>query len=250
MAHSTNILQELREMGSLLVDHQSEPVYTVPEGYFTGLVDEVLMRIKAMENQGASDEIESLSPLIAGITRKMPYDIPSDFFDSVNKQVFQSNDKLSAKEELEIISPLLSSLEKALPYTVPKGYFEKAIAAPSATTKVISLTGRKWFKYAAAAAMITAAATTIFVISTKDKIDPATNSYTWVEKKMKKVSTDDIENFVSLADETLPGKDAIASVKTNEVQDMIKDIPVSDIQEFLSEIPQDDSNGDDEAIMN
>lgn len=249
MAQSNNILQELRELESSLAGMTSQSVYTVPKGYFQGLAETVLERIRI------EAEPEYLSPVLNEVSRVMPYTVPAGYFEGLASQVLDSintGNPVSVQEELADLSPLLGGLKKEMPYSIPAGYFDKpAGATGTRPAKLVSLAGRKWFRFAAAAVLMAAVATTVVLISTKDRIDPSTNSYSWVEKKMKKVSTDEIKNFVDMSDETLPQKEIVASAdKSNEVKEMIKDIPASEIQEFLSVIPQEETNLDDEVILN
>ena len=134
--------------------------------------------------------------------------MPEGYFDTLEKKLGQTitGDKdQTATEELESISPLLSGLKKKTTYTVPAGYFENlqpAIAKenPIRETKVISITSRKWFRYAAAALVIGFVATIgVLLLNKSNGIDPTDKSFAWVQKNMKKVSTDDINEFVELA---------------------------------------------------
>lgn len=246
MTQRNNILQELKDLGSSLDANLAQTPYAVPDGYFDGLAETVLTMIRSGYQPGFLDTI----------SRETPYAVPSGYFDGLSERMLQivrsKNKAVSVKEELESISPLLGSLKKEMPYNIPAGYFDSLHIPEKATkAKVISIPGRKWLRYAAAAILTGAVALTVVLLSVKEKLDPAVNSYSWVEKKMKKVSTDEIENFVEMANETLPQKDMVASAERSvEVKEMIKDIPATEIQEFLSVIPQEESNLEDEVILN
>ena len=54
MVQKDNILQELRELNASL-PHQPENIFRVPPGYFEGLVEQVMARIKAMEAGNAKE---------------------------------------------------------------------------------------------------------------------------------------------------------------------------------------------------
>ncbi|HWR32812.1 MAG TPA: hypothetical protein VN451_04775, partial [Chitinophagaceae bacterium] len=165
MTQNSNILQELNELSSSLANVAPQNVYTVPSGYFEGLVAQVLNRIRAIEATIATDEMIFLSPLLNTIPKQMPYAVPDGYFEvlqeNLMQSVFESNDRQTAKEELETLSPLLSGLKKEMsarpchsdgPYSVPQGYFDSLHERPVIQeTKVISITHRRWFRYAAAA---------------------------------------------------------------------------------------------------
>ena len=62
MAQNSNILQELTELKSTLAEFDSQNAYTVPEGYFEGLADQVLNRIKALEINALGEVLGSIIP--------------------------------------------------------------------------------------------------------------------------------------------------------------------------------------------
>jgi hypothetical protein len=274
MTQRDNILQELNELKSSLGNIGIQNVYTVPGGYFDNLISEVLSRIKALDTENASEELNYLSPLLNSISKKMPYAVPADFFNEQRERIMQiiktDSDEQTVEEELETLSPLLSGLKKEMPvrsghpgrpYSVPHGYFEELSSPVNAeeikpAIKVISITRQRWFRYAAAAVVIGFVAIGSFLFFNKgENIDPKTQSSEWVKKNMKKVSTDEINNFVQLTDEEAP---VIASVETkneikdkNDVQELIKDIPDNDIQKFLDEtVASEPDNNDDDVLMN
>jgi hypothetical protein len=256
MAHSNNILQELNELESSLASLPVQSTYSVPEGYFEGLAQQVLNRVKAMEAGNAGEELTHLSPVLKDMSKKMPYMVPAGYFDELGERMLDMVKSIgqTAAEELQQLSPLLGSLKKEMPFNVPQGYFE-TVAIPQTeekpAAKVVSLSSRKWFKYAAAA-MIIGVISTLFVIIKKSNVDPNKNPGGWVAKQMKNVSTDDINNFIELTDETLPQKEVIASAeKKEEVKQLLQDVSDKEIQEFLDELPVDETiTADDEAMMN
>jgi hypothetical protein len=55
---------------------------SVPEGYFESFPATMLSKIRAMESNSESNEVEEISPLLAGISRKMPYSVPRGYFEN------------------------------------------------------------------------------------------------------------------------------------------------------------------------
>ena len=252
--------REIESLSSLISSLKKEMPYSVPLGYFENLADEVLKRIKGEEAKDAAEELEYLSPLLSGASREMPYSIPANYFEGLVETAIWAvkEDELSREEELASLSSLLSSISKEMPYSVPSGYFnekDENTIAEKQKAKVISLTSRKWFRYAAAAAV-----TAIFVLSgflifrKQQTIDPNSESYAWVKKNLKKVSENDIDEFAELASDgafasTEPKSDPSAVI---EIRDLLKDIPEEAIQKFADEaepvvISEDDA---DELFMN
>ena len=88
MTQRDNILQELKELNSRLAAETVPNVYTVPAGYFDGLANLVISRIKAMEANNAADELNALSPQLGNLSRKIPYILPNVYFVILPVNVF------------------------------------------------------------------------------------------------------------------------------------------------------------------
>ena len=69
MTQRDNILQELKELNSRLAAETVLNVYTVPAGYFEGLANQVMARIRALEANNGADELNALSPYLANLSR-------------------------------------------------------------------------------------------------------------------------------------------------------------------------------------
>ena len=223
MTQRANILQELNEIGSTLVNVTSQNIYSVPAGYFEEFADQMLNRIK--------------SPLL-NEARKNPYTVPTGYFDGLEERLMQavrkSADYQTANEELESFSPLLKGLRKETLYTVPQGYFENLeaeINKPKA--KIITITHRKWFRLAAAAVIVGIIASAGLFLKQQKPIDPNNNPYEWVAKNMKKVGTDKINNFMNSSGIEQLSKEA--PEKNDDIKDLMKDVSDKDIQQFLNE---------------
>lgn len=236
MAIDKNISKELNELGSSLLKTDNQPLYTVPAGYFEGLADQVLGRIKALEAHSATEELAHLSPLLSGIGKTMPYQVPAGYFEEVEERMIYAMmpGDHSADEELETLSPLLAGLNKQMPFEVPQGYFD-TVAIPANETqqpaKVIGITSRKWFRMAAAAVIVgVIALSTMFIIgktSSKDPVAKATKDI----KKMDDTQKGNIEDFLEAG---LNGEESVKlnPAKTDEIQKLLADIPEEELKAF------------------
>lgn len=243
MTQKDNILQELKELNSSLAGrHQN--VYSVPDGYFEGLIAEVISRIKAMEAANAVEELGHLSPVLSAMSKEMPYSVPSNYFEGLAENamaVTKSKDDLSAKEELETLSPLLCGLKKDLPYTVPQGYFENLTgriiaeeSKPVSRTKVISLTHRKWFRYAAAAVVagLLIMAGLFYFDSKKLSGGRTLAKFTRDVKKMDETQK---ENLIDFIDAGMTGDETVQvnpGSKTDEIKDLLKGVSEEELKDF------------------
>jgi hypothetical protein len=265
MPQKDNILQELNELQSSLATAGSGNVYVVPDDYFDTFPELLLRRIHAMEAGNASDELSYLSPLLSSVPKKMPYTVPAGFFTDNDERIEQAikagKNELTTDEELKELSPLLSSLKKDIPYSVPHDYFEKLgtviphqKSKPSA--KVVSIARQNWFRYAAAAVLIGIIAISA-VLLFKNNGTATNDPEVIVNKMMKKVSTDEINNFVKMAepvngvaDEQAPVI-AQAEIKDKkEVQELIKDLSDKDIESFVEDAQSVETEDNEDASMN
>ena len=237
-------MEELSSLSPMLSSSSKQLPFSVPQGYFEGLAEKALQTIRESKTTlSAKEELETLSPLLSGLKKEMPFSIPQGYFESLAENKLQSigesNTNLSAKEELATLSPLLSGLKKEMPYSIPQGYFEsltenisKQENKPAA--KVISLTSRKWFRYAAAAVVIGIISMTGFMLISGEK-EPggkALAKLTSDVKKMNDIQKDDLMDFI---DAGMNG-DETAQVSTDnksaEVKNLLQGISEDELKDF------------------
>jgi len=256
MTTRNTILNELRELGSTLNTGSTRNIYTVPAGYFEGLADQILNRIKALEAVDAKEELAYLSPLLSSVSKELPYSVPAGFFqnlkEDVLKKISEHADYQTSEEEIESLSPLLSSLKNKNPYSIPAGYLENLETKPEKKeTKVISITRRRWYRLAVAAVIIGVVAIGgLLFIGRPVSTD---NPEAWINKNVaKKVSEEKIDEFVTLVNDNNNEKvdDESDAAKQAEIKEMMKDVPEKDIEDFLNDAVALESNNDTEGIMN
>jgi len=91
-------LNELADLGSDLKDHDPQNIYAVPAGYFEGLPDQILNRVKALEATNAKEELTYLSPLLSKVSKEMPYAVPARFFQDLSEVLLK---KISEHEDYQ-----------------------------------------------------------------------------------------------------------------------------------------------------
>jgi hypothetical protein len=254
MTQRDNILQELNELESSLANASPSTIYRVPGGYFEGLAGQIMSRIRAMEADNAGDELAALSPFLDGISRETPYRAPLGYFDGLEKKlmegVLKSDSDQSAEKELESLSPLLSGIKKEMPYSVPEGYFNH-VTIPTHTrkkeAKVVSLTSRKWFRYAAAAVVTGFVALGGFLIFGNNK---STTPQDIVKQTVNTVSEKDINSFIELGATDLMAEEAPELVASAEVKDLVKALSDKEIQDFVNDTQVIESDITEDIILN
>jgi hypothetical protein len=235
MNNRITIQEELKALNSALPLEKGPEVYSVPKGYFEGFAASVLQKIKAGQLESASEEISALSPLLAGLSKKMPYSVPDGYF---SKNTGELNELVS-----EDVLPEILHSAKEIPYSVPVGYFEnlpelilKKVNPKQA--KVIPInSSRRWMRYAVAAVITGAIGiSSIFYFGNDKSVDPASQPHEWVAKKLKNVPDKELDEFINT---TTVNTTAIAKTDNGgkiEVRKLMKDIPDSELDKFLDEV--------------
>lgn len=247
-------IQELKDLNSSLCNYSAGNTYSVPEGYFGGLADLIMNRIKALTISDVKEELNFLSPIMGSISKENLFSVPPKYFNELPESLMSAirahEDYQTANEELVSLSPILSGISKQNPYSVPSGYFENFGKDANLKTenkpvaKTISLISRKWFRFAAAAVVIGFLAITAIPLFFKNSPVSVSNPHEWVKANMKKVSTDEINNFVLPADDQ-SAVNATASAKSTDIKELMKDVSDNDIQNFLNETTVAEDNNED-----
>jgi hypothetical protein len=235
-----HIQEELTELKSLLPLEKGPEVFSVPQGYFDGFAASVLQKLKGEIPGSVSEELGSIYSLLAGISKKMPFTVPENYFTT-------NTEGLSDLVSEEVIPDFLQG-GKQLPYSVPAGYFENLPQAilrkvNPGEAKVIPISSsRKWMRYAAAA-IITGiiAISSVLYFGNNQSVDPASQPGEWVAKKLKNVPDKEIDDFINTADVSTTAIAKSESDKT-EVRKLLKDIPVNELEKFLDEVPIDNED--------
>ncbi len=261
MTPKNNIAQELKELESSLADLSAQSTYSVPEGYFEGLAERVLSRIRAMEAATASEELGYLSPLLSRMPKTMPYQVPAGYFEEMESTLVSvaMYGEQEVSEELGNISPLLSGLKKEMPYSVPAGYFDTLsapVAADNKPAKVVPMGGsRKWFRYAAAAVVTGVIALLSVLYFNQDRDGGSTGTAIArfeksVLKEIRKTSDTDLNEFVKQFDEAgLSTEETAATDTKKEVKELLKDIPENELKQFLNETAEAETSTEEEPLL-
>ncbi len=250
MSSRDTIQNELRRLDSNL-PLASNPSFSVPEGYFENLPAAILAKAKNSDASEARTELAKLSPLLAGLSREMPYSVPSLYFEEASQSIPLTN--------ADVESPLLAAIGKAMPYDLPHSYFDnlpKQIlesVTKEQKGKVVPLFHRTWMRVAAAAVIfigLVIGGLQIFNGKGPDKEFAKNNTDTTstlvaqaapIQQEMKKVSTKDLEEFAQTVPATVSASPKKEAVK-KEASDLLKDVSVSDMENFLSAVPLTDDD--------
>jgi hypothetical protein len=231
---SKDIIQELSDLASNLPGNISN-IYSVPPGYFEGFSGQVLGLIKTNERLN----------WLSSLPKEVPFNVPAEYFNELDEKIMEiirrHPDYQTSHEELEAVSPFLSSIGKRPVYSVPKGYFEnfKPGVEEKKETKVVSITGRKWLRYAAAAVIVGVILMAGLIQFNNRNRDSAGKTLAKFEKEVKKINdVKSTENLIDFMDSGLNEKELASSpksIKTDDVQQLLKDIPIDELKDFNEE---------------
>jgi hypothetical protein len=229
-----DIIQELSELGSNLQDIPKN-IYSVPTGYFEGFSEQMLGVIKANASLA----------WLPSLPKEMPFQVPAGYFDELDEKIMEiirsHPDYRTSREEIESISPLLSNISKRPVYSVPKGFFEnfQPGVEEGKETKAVSITGRRWLRYAAAAVIAGIILMVGVMTSDNRHKDSAGKTLAKFEKEVKKINdVKSTENLIDFMDAGLNEKELAStnrSIKTDDIQILLKDVSIDELKDFSEE---------------
>jgi hypothetical protein len=215
MEIQNEILTELLEIAPFLrrADALQVP-YVIPAGYFEDFTEILMSRIRfeasgLEERNGVSaqEEIADISPLLAGIRNKNPYQVPVGYFKSPNKKI----------QVTENIPSNLVSLSR------------------SNKTKKLSVPMRI-IRYAAAACVVGMIGITIFNLTKHQIIDPISGLTT--------ISVQDMANYLDIddihwtPDNSSSLETATVVLSDNDIHDLLVNVPDVELEQYSLLLPE------------
>lgn len=229
-----------------------KPVFSVPGGYFEGFAAGMMDRIRSMQgestisapaNMPVREELAGLSPLLSRIDKKMSYQVPEGYFDTLEPIV-----------EEPVLSPLMAGLKGVTAYEAPEEYFERLPEILSARivslkerspARVISISRQKkvWWQYSAAAVV----AAFVFTIGWLRLHTPSgkqgVNNMD-VAQSLAKVSDQDIQSYLDnqdnhmaqiQQDDVTGNSTASLEFSDNDIKSFLGDVSDNDLSQYMEE---------------
>jgi hypothetical protein len=215
MKSSNEILTELLEITPFLgrAGILRTP-YRIPTGYFEDFTDILMYRIRfeadgfgETKSMSAPEEIAEISPLLAGLKDKNPYQVPEGYFESLDSKV--------------------QIIESVVP---------KLVAMPRANkTRKISIPMRI-VRYAAAACIVGMIGITTFNLTHHQVMDPINGLTT--------ISDQDMANFLDVDDvHWTPDNPSAMETSTvnlsdNDIHDLLGSVPDAELEQYSLLLPE------------
>jgi hypothetical protein len=213
MESPNKILTELLEIAPLLgrIGVLRTP-FAVPDGYFEDFADILIYRIRfeaegfgEIKSVSSPEEIAEISPLLAGLKNKNPYQVPVGFFESLNNNVL-----ISEKVPLKLT-------------VVPQS--RKKISIPM-----------RIIRYTAAACIVGMIGITTFNLSHHQILDPINGLTTVSDQAIANyLDSDDIhwtpDNSSDLQTSTV-------GLSDNDIHDLLGSVPDVELEQYSLLLPE------------
>jgi hypothetical protein len=201
MQKGKDIVDELREIAPGAVWPDASPLSGPPAGYFDGLPEVVLQRARMEKSASVQDELDSLSPLLAGARKQQaPYSVPEGYFE-------------------------------ALPGRIISG----VQAAPVNNTPVVPLRPRRniWKWAAAACLAVIVGGSALFFMQRSN------NSPTSVESQLAGISDQEIVDYLQTHSDAFDSEDIFsnvnggAPVELSRIPAVLNELPADVIRNYI-----------------
>jgi hypothetical protein len=127
----TDIMLKINSENSILSAHSNKKTgFEVPVGYFDNLAGNILNRIKTEDAATAREEISLLSPVLAGISREMPFQTPRSYFDQLPERI------INQQQETKVVQ-----MGAKRSQTIPRWM---KIAAAACITGILAFGAYRW----------------------------------------------------------------------------------------------------------
>ena len=216
MVNRKQILTELLEIAPYLGKTGFLRIpYVVPAGYFDSFVENLMQRLH-LENAGFSEsptqEIASISPMLADLKNKTTYQVSPDFFDSLKIRIPDSENELASL------------------HAIPGGESTKSVQV-----RKISLPVRL-VRFAAAACIVALLGIAVFNTGNhKNTIDPI--------EGLTNVSDQDMANFLDAddahwdTDNSSFAETATMDFSDKDIDELLSSVPDAELEQYLPQFP-------------
>lgn len=230
MDNKNNILKELEEIAPAVANLDKHHIYSVPDGYFDFLVNEIIDRIKFAQISSSAN----------------PYEVPMGYFEQLAGSIMEKissqrpeNRNNEVSNELGEIAPLLNAITKENVFSVPDGYFEKLRmpVAEKTSGRVIRVDRniRKWVTYAVAASILLIIATASYLY-VNSHYSPGITRGLSIEQRLANLNDDELINYLKDNQEIISG-DLIHTPdeQDREIQHLLKNTSDEELQRYLDD---------------
>lgn len=203
METPNEILTELQEIAPSICGKIFFPPYRIPQLYFHEFSEVLMNRIRLADGLGDIDadaEINQISPLLAGLKKKNPYQVPEGFFAGLNTLIPQKE-------------------------TTPATVIEMPV-------KKISTFTRNIRRFAVAASVVALLGTALYQIAFRHGV-----SQTDPLSGLAAVSDQDMANYLDSDDihwtPVISSSAALSDFSEGDIHDLLSSVSDSELEQYL-----------------
>ena len=100
------------------------------------------------------NELKELNSPLSGQVPRMPYAVPTGYFETLAGQVLGRIRQEEVDDELASLAPGLLKTSRQTPYALPTDYFKSVQIPVTPSAPVVPLFRRTWFRYTSAVAAV------------------------------------------------------------------------------------------------
>jgi hypothetical protein len=213
--------------------------FKVPDNYFENLAGEVLSRI---QNHQPGEELQSISPLLAGLEKRNPFSAPEGYFDEMPANVAAGIRAIDfVQSELDILPPALASCKGKNVFEVPPGYFTTlagdVLGKLKSQAPVVKMQfGRRVLKYAVAAAVVGIIAISAWLYNRNEGGQSANIAAANLDSSLQQLTETELSNYVETNLSVVmpdPGTNAANDLDPQDMHAMLADISDADLEQYL-----------------
>jgi len=271
MENRNTIFLELQSLSPVLAEQRPGHPYEVPEGYFGGFPDTMILKVTEPAVPASSimpmdvpagyfdglaasilskiKQSESVLPdhgseLLAGIGKVMPYQVPSGYFE-------QTVNHLESVYWNESAPNVLTVIGKKNPYTAPEGYFKqlpsrllnqvRTIRKPAPVFPLSFV--KKVYRYAAAAVVIgILSVSALMIFRNQQSVNPGATATSF---DINSISIDELQNYLTGQDLVDMENDIIATngdLEAGDLKEFLDDLPEAALQQYVQEYADPNTN--------
>ncbi len=207
MIRRKEILDELKDAAPSLEGIDIQYPSRVPAGYFEGLAERILLRIRRENAGSAQEELEIISPLLSRISKEMPFITPEGYFDTLVPEIHKTRTEVERK--------------------------------PARVVKMFQ--PQKTFRLAAAAVAVGVISIAAWLFIREPSIDQyATKTDTEVQKELKskvsELSDNELADFIESSTVlTTYDSTSLEDISEDDVKLMLADISDQELEKFVDQ---------------
>ncbi len=183
------------------------------------------------------NELKELNSPLSGQVPRMPYAVPTGYFETLAGQVLGRIRQEEVDDELASLAPGLLKTSRQTPYALPTDYFKSVQIPVTPSAPVVPLFRRTWFRYTSAlAAMLLGVLVWLNQDSSSDSGSGATAVVTQYKADIQKLDEGQKALLQEFVEAGMTGEETAQLEKSPALQaSLLADISEEELTDFLEQ---------------